>query len=411
MKRALLGCFWVLMLWQLPLFAQDQLSVKNLNLNDHYRQRTPFDLDFEIATDGKNAFSVFMQMELRQQRDLLTNYVIEYALLANYEERINPVFIRLDFERTKIAGGNNIHYLRELVSADTSKNLLLFRIHHKDVDQKFYRLIPLRDGVRRLYSDFLVFDPTLGAPVFGNAMQVDTMIELRRIYGEAKEAYVFRYEETFLPAEPPMIVQSNRVSPELEIKEERILAFETPIRLSSEGFYFFQSDTTAAFGKSIVVTDRFFPRPVLINDVMEPLVYLSSADEFTTLSEAENPKIALDNQLVKMAREQKTGRDIMRDYFRNVTSANRFFTTYKYGWKTDMGMIYAVYGEPDEVKMDANKQEWVYLNRGRVPRLTFFFTRVPNVFTHEHYVLARDRRYAEFYFSTVDSWRRGRRGL
>lgn len=395
----------------LSLVAQDQLTIKNLNFRDHFLQRAPFDLAFEVATDGQNAFTVYMEMKLRQQRDLLTNYTIDYALITDYESRVSPVFVQMNFERAKIAGGNNIHYLKENFMADESIQLVLFRLRQSDVDRSYYRLLPLRDGNLRLYSDFVVINPANGAPVFGSNLPMDTVVELRVEYGSYTEAYLYHYEETFEAAEPPMISESSRVSPDLMIKEERVVGLNESIRLDKPGFYYFQTDSSAARGKSIVMTDRFFPRPVIVEDVMEPLVYLSSADEFKTLTEAENPKLALDNHLVKISKEQKIGRDLMRDYFRNVTAANTFFTSYKHGWKTDMGMVYAVYGEPDEVHFQSNRQEWVYLNRGRMPRLTFFFSRVPNVFTTEHYVLTRDRRYADFWFSTVDSWRKGRRGL
>lgn len=395
----------------LSLVAQDQLTIKNLNFRDHFLQRAPFDLALEVATDGDDAFTVYLEMKLRQQRDLLTNYTIDYALITDYESRVSPVFVQVNFERAKIAGGNNVHYLKENFMADSGIQLVLFRIRQADVDRSFYRLLPLRDGSSRIHSDFVVVNPASGAPVFGGHLPMDTVVELRAEYGTHTEAYLYHYEETFSAAEPPMISESSKLSPDLVIKQEKKVALNEPIRLDQTGFYFFQTDSSTTLGKSMVMTDRFFPRPVIVEDVLEPLVYLSSADEFKTLSEAENQKLALDNHLVKISKEQKIGRDLMRDYFRNVAAANTFFTTYKYGWKTDMGMVYAVYGEPDEVHIQHNRQEWIYLNRGRMPRLTFFFSRVPNVFTTEHYVLTRDRRYADFWFSTVDSWRKGRRGL
>jgi GWxTD domain-containing protein len=401
----------LLILGPSSLVAQDMLTIKNLNFRDHFLQRAPFDLAFVVASDGQNAFTVFMEMKLRQQRDLLTNYEVDYALINDYESRVSPVFIKINFERAKIAGGNNIHYLKESLDASEEVQLALFRIRRADDNRYYYHLVPLRDGSMRLHTDFIVLNTITGAPVFGQHLPMDTEVKLESVYASASEAYLYHYEETFYPADPPMIMESTKEVPELVISEEKRVAMEEAIPLNKSGFYFFQTDSTAAEGRSVVMTDRFFPRRVIVEDVMEPLVYLSSADEYKTLLEADNPKLALDNHLVKISKEQKIGRDLMRDYFRNVSAANSFFTTYKQGWKTDMGMIYSVYGEPDEVHFQKNRQEWVYLNRGQLPRLTFFFSRVPNVFTSEHYVLTRDRRYADFWFGTVDSWRKGRRGL
>jgi GWxTD domain-containing protein len=55
--------------------------------------------------------------------------------------------------------------------------------------------------------------------------------------------------------------------------------------------------------------------------------------------------------------ESKARRTI-RAYYRRVTQANMLFTSYKEGWKTDMGMVISSFGKPDQINKTKDKEVW-----------------------------------------------------
>ncbi|MBA7483939.1 hypothetical protein ES707_19456 [subsurface metagenome] len=60
----------------------------------------------------------------------------------------------------------------------------------------------------------------------------------------------------------------------------------------------------------------------------------------------------------------------MDEYYGRVAYANTYFRSMQPGWETDMGMVYVIYGPPDEIDrhpFDVNQkpyQVWFYYNKG-----------------------------------------------
>jgi GWxTD domain-containing protein len=68
--------------------------------------------------------------------------------------------------------------------------------------------------------------------------------------------------------------------------------------------------------------------------------------------------------------------EVKDEYYRRIAYANQHFTMMnKEGWRSDFGMVYIIYGEPDEIERHQVEREslpyeiWYYYN----PRLTFTF--------------------------------------
>jgi hypothetical protein len=87
-----------------------------------------------------------------------------------------------------------------------------------------------------------------------------------------------------------------------------------------------------------------------------------------------------------------------------VEIANYRFTSFKEGWKTDRGMIFIIFGAPDEVQVNGAQEIWGYKN----PRQQFYFTKAGSVYCPDHSVLVREKDYAEYWYQTIDLWRKSR---
>jgi hypothetical protein len=95
----------------------------------------------------------------------------------------------------------------------------------------------------------------------------------------------------------------------------------------------------------------------------------------------------------------------MKTYFRRVEMANEFFTSYKEGWKTDRGMIYIIFGPPDEVYKFFDREVWKYDNIYN--KVTFDFAKSATIFDPDNYVLVRDDKYKDTWYEAIDLRRNG----
>jgi hypothetical protein len=94
----------------------------------------------------------------------------------------------------------------------------------------------------------------------------------------------------------------------------------------------------------------------------------------------------------------------MRIYYRRVELTNQYFSSYKAGWKTDRGMIYLIFGLPDEVSVNDGNEVWYY----KVTRTRFTFVKSGSVYDPDNYILLRDKKFMETWFSMVDLLRKSR---
>ncbi|MFA7473774.1 MAG: GWxTD domain-containing protein, partial [Spirosomataceae bacterium] len=123
---------------------------------------------------------------------------------------------------------------------------------------------------------------------------------------------------------------------------------------------------------------------------------------------ADDPKKALDRYwLSLMNGHQDLAKSVIRSFYTRVEEANRLFTTYKEGWKTDKGMIYIILGNPDKVQRSKDREVWVYNQRGNANNINFTFNKRPNQFVDNHYELVRYVEYQPIWYPIVEAWRTG----
>jgi GWxTD domain-containing protein len=216
--------------------------------------------------------------------------------------------------------------------------------------------------------------------------------------------FVSVYFNDFKPATPPFAEQIDRV--------DRFMFYDSTFRINADesftpkkpGVYLIQRDTNAAEGFAVLGVTDIYPKFSSITDLAQPLLYVTTSDEFTEIDLAGNDKAKFDKVILDITGERDRAKIFMRSYFRRVELANNYFTSYKQGWKTDRGMVYLIFGLPDEVSMNDGTETWFY----KSSRTRFTFVKRGSVYDPNHYVLLRDKRFAETWFSTIDLWRKSR---
>lgn len=223
----------------------------------------------------------------------------------------------------------------------------------------------------------------------------------------AQKVYGYYYKYSFPPATAPMTME--RVSPKSAFKIDSTFSFSTSdtIMLSREGLYLFQTDTSSAIAKPLLVNAHSFPKYTNLEKLMESTRYLTTSTEFRNLMYKKN-KDAFDELWLTMTGSVDRARTAIRLYYQRIEEANRYFTSYKEGWKTDMGMIYTIFGTPDELTKGQDYQMWKYYGNDERAEITFTFVKIKDIFSRSHFDLVRNSKHGNAWLKSVEKWRKGR---
>jgi GWxTD domain-containing protein len=192
------------------------------------------------------------------------------------------------------------------------------------------------------------------------------------------------------------------VDPIMQVDSSFNIQAGQPLKFSKEGLYLVQSDTNLARGISFRVTASAYPKMTKIEDLSTSLVFISTKEEADRLKAAGSDKTAFDKVVLDITRDKERARSLIKNYFRRVELSNIFFSSYKEGWKTDRGMMYLVFGLPDEVNRNGQYEVWTY----KAMNVKFTFRRTGSVYDPDYFVLERNKRLAETWYYTIDMWRK-----
>lgn len=235
--------------------------------------------------------------------------------------------------------------------------------------------------------------------------------QFRIITGQPETGYlvVSHYQRDFPVARPPYTEDRE---PVFEYAPDSM--FHIPlsngesewIMLDKPGFYHFRKDSVSREGLTLYRFHEGFPDITTAEELRYPLRYITTRKEYDSLMENSNMKAAVDDFWLKTARTPERAKILIQKYYLNVEEANRYFTSYLEGWKTDRGLIYIIFGKPDYVYRGKGTEEWIYGEPQNRSSLRYTFVKVNNPFTDNDYMLLRSPTLKDSWFITVQSWRR-----
>jgi len=184
----------------------------------------------------------------------------------------------------------------------------------------------------------------------------------------------------------------------------------SPIQFKEEkmGLYFFQTDKTSKKGLSLINKTNNYPFIKQSNEMLYPLQYLTSTNEFKNLYESSNKKLAIDRFWLSCGENIQRSRELIKIFYNRTLYANIHFSSFTEGWRTDRGMIYLVFGPPKAVKKTAKKEEWIYSDKFNSKMLIFVFNKTDCYFSDNDYILERNLDFKRFWFDAIKSWRAGK---
>ena len=138
-----------------------------------------------------------------------------------------------------------------------------------------------------------------------------------------------------------------------------------------------------------------YPTLITPRELAEPLIYLMNGRDYEQLMNINNPdslKEVMDRFWLNHLGSIRDARDVINLFYTRVEFANKHFTNFKEGWKTDRGMMYILFGPPWYIESRRNSLIWSYTHNTGDPQRNFQFNRhrAPNeFFPFDHYMLSR----------------------
>jgi len=113
-----------------------------------------------------------------------------------------------------------------------------------------------------------------------------------------------------------------------------------------------------------------------IDQAVENMRYILHDDEWKKLSKTKNTDketLFLEYWESRDPTPETSDNEVMNEYFSRVSYSNNNFKSYLPGWKTDMGMIYILFGPPDDLEVYNDPLSRIYSQRWHYYRINKYF--------------------------------------
>lgn len=218
-----------------------------------------------------------------------------------------------------------------------------------------------------------------------------------------------------------IVRQTDRV-----LQQEGSVLLEIPVDPLSRGNYRFEvliyegeqeptedEESLLYKAREFAIKSENYPFLRTPRELAEPLVYLLKEDEYETMMAIEDDtqlKEAVDRFWLSNVQSLSDAGLTLEKYYQRVEEANKQFSNFKEGWKTDTGMMYVLFGQPWYVERQVNVMRWSYSYDRSDPETNFIFEQ-PKVknefFPFNNYLLLRSQGYYSVYYRQLQLWLSG----
>jgi GWxTD domain-containing protein len=263
--------------------------------------------------------------------------------------------------------------------------------------------------LKRAWLFYSVLEPNYPTTsfIFSDKAEIDQYVSTTDPVSPGTEGtwIVSYYNDTFPAAAPAFSEALAKVPRTMETDSVFHIKQGDSVTFFKKGLYLLQQDTLKAEGVA-VRAENDYPRYARVENLAGPFIYICTKQEYDKLEIAKADKKTFDKTVLSITGDPSRARTLIKNYFRRVELANFYFTSYKEGWKTDRGMIYVIFGVPDEVFRFYDREVWNY--RDELYDASFEFTKASSVFDPDNYVLIRDKKYKDTWYEVIDLWRNAR---
>ncbi|MEO8759702.1 MAG: GWxTD domain-containing protein [Bacteroidia bacterium] len=180
------------------------------------------------------------------------------------------------------------------------------------------------------------------------------------------------------------------------------------LQINKQGVYFIRLDSSAnVSGCTVMGVEQYFPKVLSHTQMIAATRFIMSRDEYQKIITANDKQAAIENFWLTLGGGEDRAKELIKRYYNRVQDANTFFTSHIEGWKTDMGMIYIVFGPPNKTYKTQQMETWTYGTDGAPNSATFRFEKINNPFSENNFKLIRNSNYRDPWTIAVNAWREG----
>lgn len=370
-------------------------AIGSLNLNYLYNPQNEVDLQLKMVK-GQNQIKIYYSFLVNTVQFTPENCTITWQKRDSFSQREGSDIIPEEIETPVITDGKKTGVLTFPIP--DKPWLLVAKVSNAIVSKSWAYF-------KTIEANYPINEYLMAANGIVSKPYISSKSEYT-IHGSRSKntLHVSFYKNIFNPASPPFVESESTVDRFLFHDSTFTVNNEQKIKFTSHGLYLLQEDTTGVEGLAFRSGSEAYPKYTRVEDLVNPLIYVCALEEFTELKNTKGDKAKFDKVILNITKDKDRAKNFMRSYFRKVELANLYFSSYKEGWKTDRGMIYLIYGVPDEVIKNGLNETWNYKSN----KQSFSFVKTGSVYDPDYFVLIRERRYTESWYTTVDLWRKSR---
>lgn len=384
------------------------------------REATVLHPDYQVYHTSDVTTDVFFSIASKEllyakqpnESDYTSRLIISYMLTQSYESKvvIDSGSVRL----TDISNDNvqkRINGKFTVKTGASAVSLLKISLYDQNRNQWSETYIDIYKANPGSSQDFLVKNRDNHSILFRNYILPgeDVVITYKR--SAQSKLFVKYFKREFPVAAPPFSIIDPRPFSYKADSTFTLSMSDTGtvvVHLDHQGIYNFVIDTNQRDGLTLYRFYDGFPDIVKVDQMIAPLRFITSKDEYDNMNNNKSKKAAVDAFWINCAGSQDRAKEVIRKYYNRVKDANVYFTSYLEGWKTDRGMVYLIFGPPNLVYKATDSETWVYGEDNNLNSLNFNFNKVTNPIAENDYILQRSTIYKSNWYRSVDIWRQGR---
>jgi GWxTD domain-containing protein len=398
------------------LYAQERVSgVSGMEMRHWVQDNDPYLKIYIQIFKGK----VFKEIDVETfQRRFRAFYKIKEDLSDNPRWMADGA--EIPWKNTKIIQNEwGILWSFDIAKSQSSPTgILLLDLLDNEQSQKHQFVCRLSFAKTKIREDFAIYKEGEEMVLMTGFVEEGEKFIIKNIKQQSISLYITRFKQNYGAAQSPMNLSQPVQNKNLQVDTVIKARTNETISLQKAGLYLIRQDTTAFYGLGLRVEPKNYPKYVFKEQLVAPLSYIASKQELQMIEKSNDLKQAIDRFWLSLfGGDTEKTREVIKNYYQRIRLSNVKYASFKEGWKTDMGMIYAVFGEPDEIQWEKDSQKWIYRgddaktvmgDRGKnFTKLVFTFLRRPNQFFEDYYVLVRFIEFEPVWLSMVDAIRRG----
>ena len=362
------------------------VDFSRINVAWQYDLTAPIQLAHRVISEG-GELNLFLQV-----RTDTIDWKYSFSYQDGYESEKD---VEISPSRIDTLESSSVSDLLSIKIGSVPGDLLVIKISPAEnlrAEESYFYDIPLKIGSIPLPSIYPV--NAAGLPILANYIN-------RSGYQWENSSYfvAMQYRESYSAADPPM-ADMKPLAPSLSMDSS--FTFTDSVSFQDGYFYTVLHDSSAASGVTMLKVPPYFPEYRQLRELVESMFYITSDLEKKTLMNSKDLKKNFDSFWINNFSTKTRARNAIRKYYKSVERANILFTDFKAGWKTDRGMMFIVFGLPDEVYRTNGLEEWYY-DSGEA----FEFSVISSFFAARTYTLRRKIDFETLWFQKVSGIRKG----